>query len=247
LANNHTSTENIFVGKNEAANDLGLNFPQRTLHYEQFSTTPWNGFSAVSESYRAFNASDQRRQMFLVGPQVHVETGAAVCERPGCASGGAPLVFTDTIGNATSARENEGARLYKYPHDPAHVSQNNGNDFVFFRLAEMWLIKAEANFKRTGSPATALSIINTTIRPRVFTPMVPVAAVNDSTLLAERLFEFMGEAKRRQDLIRFGRYTSWTERTLQGKNATSAAHMILMPIPDTQLDANPLLVQNPGY
>ena len=58
----------------------------------------------------------------------------------------------------------------------------------------------------------------------------------------ERLFEFAGEAKRRQDLIRHGKFTqAW------GFKAATEAHKVLMPIPQPQIDANPLLVQNPGY
>ena len=61
-------------------------------------------------------------------------------------------------------------------------------------------------------------------------------------ILDERLFELMDEAKRRADLIRHGLWTSeWYEKPAR------EGYRILMPIPQTQLDANPLLVQNPGY
>ena len=63
-----------------------------------------------------------------------------------------------------------------------------------------------------------------------------------AALLDERLFELMDEAKRRADLIRHGLWTSeWYEKPAR------EGYRILMPIPQTQLDANPLLVQNPGY
>jgi hypothetical protein len=61
-------------------------------------------------------------------------------------------------------------------------------------------------------------------------------------VLQERLFELTAEAKRRQDLIRHGKFTAaW-----RFKPAT-ADHKILMPIPQSQIDANPLLEQNSGY
>jgi hypothetical protein len=56
------------------------------------------------------------------------------------------------------------------------------------------------------------------------------------------LFELATENKRRQDLIRHGVYTAAWDYKLAG-----TPNLILMPIPQPQLDANPLLVQNPGY
>jgi len=59
----------------------------------------------------------------------------------------------------------------------------------------------------------------------------------------ERLFEFIGEAKRRQDMIRFGTYTT----ARQFNTTARAPFRILMPIPQNQIETNPLLKQNPGY
>jgi hypothetical protein len=239
---NHLSPENIFVAKNLNADGLGLNFVMRALHYEQFNPTPWNGFSALAATYNAFDADDERRNIFLIGQQVHMETGVPVCERPGCAAGGAPLVFTDTIGNETNARENEGSRILKWPPDPNHLNEHNSNDFAFFRLGEIYLIKAEALNELTANDPNALLLLNQ-LRARAFDPDEPlIAPVTRDLILQERLFELTGEAKRRQDLIRHGRFTAAWEFKAAGGD-----HLILMPIPQTQIDANPELVQNPGY
>ena len=80
-----------------------------------------------------------------------------------------------------------------------------------------------------------------TLRARVFEPAQPLAAVDRSALLRERLFELADEAKRRQDLIRHGHWIVPGTTRRRG-----AADLILMPIPQAQMDANPLLVQNPG-
>jgi hypothetical protein len=237
---NHLSLENILVVKFLAEPDLGLRFLNASLHYNQFTPGPWNGFSILADAYNQFDANDQRRQAFLVGPQVNVEDQTPVCERPGCAAGGVPLVFTVTIGDATAARENEGARFLKWPVDPNHNQPDNGNDFAWFRLAEIFLIKAEAQFE-LGNPAGALLILNQ-LRARVFEPDEPLTTVTRDIILRERLFELAAEGKRRQDLIRHGRFTeAWTFKPV------TDPYRILMPIPQTQLDANPLLVQNPGY
>ncbi len=232
---NHNSPENILVVHHLSMSGLGLNFVMRALHYNQFSPSPWNGFSTLADAYNAFDAADQRRQIFLAGPQVNVETNLPVNDRTGVR-----LVFTPEIRDVTQATEGEGARIMKWPPDPGHASENNANDFAYFRLGEIYLIKAEAQFN-LGNSGGALQLINT-LRARVFNPAKPLTAVTADAILQERLFELTGEAKRRQDLIRFGKFTLPFAFKLQRE-----PFRILMPIPQTQIGANPLLLQNPGY
>lgn len=246
---NETSPENIFVLVHTSTNGLGMNLQMRPLHYNQLVPAPWNGFAAVAETYRSFDPADDRRNIFLVGQQYSYNTGEAVDDR-----NGDPLIFTVDIANIESANEAEGPRLMKYPPLPgAPGGDAHPNDFVYFRLAEMYLIKAEA-LNEQGDQAGALAIINM-IRARHIAGATPLAGLSQaqvrSAILAERLFELAGEAKRRQDLIRHGRYTE--ARTVCTSAITActkparAAHIILMPIPQTQIQNNPRLEQNPGY
>ena len=250
---NDKSRENIFVVKFIAKDGLGLVVGMAALHYCQYSgVTPWNGFATLAQTYNAFDPADKRRGVLLIGPQKDVITGALVTVRvnnacPAYTPANA-LVFTDTIGDIQSAREDEGPRIYKWPADPAHVQQNSGNDFAWFRLGEMYLIKAEAEHA-TGQDGAALADLNF-LRNRT-DPVAPslAAPVTDSIILSERLFELYGEQKRRQDLIRFGKYTSRTDAAsgiLGGKTARPD-YYVLMPVPQPQINANPQLVQNPGY
>jgi hypothetical protein len=240
-ADNFSSPENILVVKNtnEAGANLGLNLVHRVAHYTQTAPEPWNGFAVLAETYNAFDADDERREIFLEGPQVNFDTGDPVCERPGCAQGGTPLVFTVDIIDETQAGEAEGTRMIKFSFDPNHTAEHAGNDFVYFRLADIWMIKAEAELEQgVGDP---LGILNT-LRARVFEPDEPLTSVDRDVILQERLFEFTGEAKRRRDLIRHGRFTdAWSFKP------QTEAFRVLMPIPQPQLDANPELTQNPGY
>jgi starch-binding outer membrane protein, SusD/RagB family len=242
-AGNSASPENIFVVKFIAADGLGLDYDMAILHYNQYAPlTPWNGFAIMAQTYNAFDSTDKRRRVVLMGRQHDVLSGALVNDRAGN-----PLIFTDTIHNIHSASEGEGGRVYKWPADPAHVSQNSGNDFAWFRLGEIYLIKAEAEFA-TGNTALALTLLNT-LRARRDTVAAPLVAVSLPVILKERLFELLGEGKRRQDLIRFGAYTTRIDdpSLAGGKSAAAADYYVLMPIPQTQIDANPLLKQNPGY
>lgn len=235
-ADNFGSPENIFVIKNAHLSGLGLNFVMRVLHYSQFNPSPWNGFAALAETYRAFDADDQRREIFLEGLQVNQETGLPVNDRQGN-----PLVFTVDIIDETQATEGEGTRIMKFPPDPNHVSQENANDFTLFRLGGIMLIKAEALNELNPGSGEALALLNT-LRERVFEPDEPLAAIDRDVILSERLFELTSEAKRRLDLIRHGKFTQpWSFKQ------AGAPHLVLMPIPQLQLDANPELTQNPGY
>jgi hypothetical protein len=159
---------------------------------------------------------------------------------------GSPLVFTDTIHDIRSATEGEGPRIYKWPADPAHVQQNNGNDYAWFRLGEIYLIKAEI-LNEQGNTAGALLLLNQ-LRGRRDTVAAPLVAVDRNAILRERVFELIGEGKRRQDLIRFGNFTGRVDdpSLANGKQAVGDFH-VLMPIPQSQIDANPKLTQNPGY
>jgi hypothetical protein len=233
---NFASPENILVAKHSAETDLGLNFASRALHYNQLAETPWNGFAALAETYTAFDADDRRREIFLEGPQVNLDTGEPAFER-----NGTPLIFTVDIIDATQAGEGEGTRINKWPPDPDRVPHNHGNDFAYFRLGEILLIKAEALNELNPGSGEALALLNT-LRERVFEPDEPLAAIDRDVILQERLFELTGEAKRRLDLIRHGRFTQpWSFKQ------AGASHLVLMPIPQPQLDANPMLAQNPGY
>lgn len=245
-ADNNTSTENILVVKMSNQPDLGMNFVMRALHYAQFNPSPWNGFATIAEVYNAFNAADVRRQIFLVGLQTNQDPKSATFGQPVNDRAGNPLIFTTSIADPTQATEGEGARILKWPADPNHVQQENGNDFAYFRLGEIYLIKAEA-LNEQGQTAAALALVNT-IRARAFEPDQPLAALTQAQLrdaiFNERLFELTAEAKRRQDLIRAGRYTS---ATYFNNAAARPPYKILMPIPRAQLETNSNLAQNAGY
>ena len=241
---NHDSKENIFyISNTDAQPGLGGNFPHRTLHYNQLNTGggPWNGFATIAETYQAFDPADKRRDIFLVGQQYSFDTNLPVKDRAGN-----NLVFSVNINNETQAAENEGPRFNKFPPKPSAPDANSQpNNFPFFRLAEMYLIKAEA-LNELGQPSAAVDQINI-IRARQFTPAKPLsnalsqAQVRDA-IFKERLFELTVEGKRRTDMIRAGTYLSARRFKTAG-----APYKILFPIPQTQLAANPQLTQNPGY
>jgi starch-binding outer membrane protein, SusD/RagB family len=242
-ADNYSSPEIIMAVKFADVAGLGNNWLLQSLHYNQYTPSPWNGFATLAETYFAFDSTDIRRQVFLAGPQFNVITGLPVNDRAGNR-----LVFDPNITNVTNAAEGAGVRVTKWPYDPGHVGADAGNDYAHFRLAEIYLIKAEA-MNELGQTAAAAALINSTTRARAFpttpkplSPALTKTALRDS-ILSERLFELIDEGKRRTDLIRMNKFTqgTWSFKT------SSDAWKVLMPIPQTQLETNPLLKQNPGY
>jgi hypothetical protein len=237
---NHLSPENIFVVKHRPEAGVGFQMIYRPMHYNHGFGGGWNGFSTLAETYYAFDQEDARENIFLVGCQTNLETGEPIQDRSG-----QPLCITPEIRDVTDATESEGARIYKWPGDPNRSGVNHGNDYAYFRLGEIYLIKAEA-LNELGRTGEAVALVNT-LRARVFDPDEPLtgtftqASFRDR-ILQERLFELTGEAKRRQDLVRHGAFTdAWSFKTQK------EPYRILMPIPQTQIDANPMLTQNPGY
>ncbi|MBX2889789.1 MAG: RagB/SusD family nutrient uptake outer membrane protein [Saprospiraceae bacterium] len=247
--NDQISTENIWTGENQGGVSSG-NVRSRwfcTLHYNQ-NPSGWNGFATLSDFYNSFEANDGRRRAdydgmtnvsginagFLVGQQVD-QNGNALQDRRGN-----PLAFTPQVSLVETGNNLEitGIRVIKYPIDYTG-GDNANNDYVFFRYADVLMMKAEA-LLRSGNAGAALDIVNQIRTKRNATPL---ASLDADILLAERGREFYWEGWRRQDLIRFGKFLQPFGTT----KPASGPERLLFPIPVQALAVNPNLEQNPGY
>ena len=127
-------------------------------------------------------------------------------------------------------------------------------DFPMFRLADAYLMYAEAVLRGGGgSSAQALTYVNA-LRQRAFGGISGNITSGQLTLdfiLDERGRELLWEGHRRTDLIRFGKFTGasylWAWKGGVAAGAATDAHLNLYPIPANELTANPNLRQNPGY
>lgn len=122
-------------------------------------------------------------------------------------------------------------------------------DIPMFRLADTYLMYAEANLRGGGgNAATALGYVNS-IRTRA--GALPVASINLNFILDERGRELGWEMTRRSDLIRYGKFTTasymwpWKGGVKNGQAVEDFRN--LFPIPAKDIIANPNLKQNPGY
>lgn len=247
--NSARSKELIFVIQNDKgqSNNNGSSVRNRyfmTLHY---NTSPggWNGFTTLSDFYNSFENSDTRKGVaipgmtntnglragFLIGQQFG-PGGVALKDREG-----KPLVFTADI-DLKTATESNGVRVIKYQPDYTDLD-SPASDYVFFRFADAWLMKAEALF-RSGGAATALTMVNTLRTARGATAL---ATLTDAALLAERGRELYWEGWRRNDQIRFAKFNA----PVQNRSAVSPDFRVVFPIPQRELEINSNLKQNFGY
>ena len=133
---------------------------------------------------------------------------------------------------------------------PTHVD----NDFPMFRLADAYLMYAEA-WRRGGGgdSATAYGYVNA-IRQRAYgdaSGNVAPGALTLAFLLDERGRELLWEGHRRVDLVRYGLFTGgtylWAWKGGVQAGASTDGFRDLYPLPANELVANPNLTQNPGY
>ena len=183
---------------------------------------------------------------------------------------GKPLVFVNSMPDGIFTGEADGFRLQKYEIQEECKTFMN-NDFVIFRLAQVYMMKAEC-LLRTGKADEAAQLV-TTVRQRAFRNHPEKAKVTGNDLKQpskyvygtvsdyvltpqgksypeqfgrfydELGWEFVGETMRRCDMIRFGHFTKaeWLSHKPNGDFRS------LFPIPQEAVDANPNLKQNPAY
>ena len=160
-----------------------------------------------------------------------------------------PLAATEPVTNGTTAQAWPSTRKWDWaPSIAADLQQSsNYNDMIYLRLAETYLILAEAQFK-LGETADAATTINV-LRSRANAPLVTAAQINLNLILDERSRELVTEEHRRYTLLRTN---TWFDRTKQYNMNVSTVitpRDTVLPIPQSVIDANLTkpMPQNPGY
>ncbi|MEJ7779005.1 MAG: RagB/SusD family nutrient uptake outer membrane protein [Daejeonella sp.] len=139
---------------------------------------------------------------------------------------------------------NTGHFVQKFAPLTAYRSTTGGNilrnypqDYIEIRLADTYLMEAEALVQAGGNASRAAALLNA-VRNRV--GLVPVAATLDN-IYKERRLELATEGHRWYDLVRTGRAAT----LLKPKGFVAGKHEFL-PIPFQEL-TNTKMVQNLGY
>ena len=238
---------------------------------------PWNGFASVSEFYNSYidpaqnpgpqgtvvgidplgttimGTDDKRmRANFVVGPQFS-STGVRLSDDGADATDpdGKPFTFTPYINQLEPAAwRQSGARIGKWQFYMG-MTQNMDNDFAVFRYADILLTKAEATARMSNNwnDGSVLAVVNQ-IRTQ-HGGVTPFTTLTAATFLAERSREMFAEAWKRQDMVRFGTYNNaylfHAADPADALGPNGINHLNVFPIPETQINANKNLKQNPGY
>lgn len=188
-----------------------------------FGYSGWNGTIVPSDYFLRYDENDIRRVQYQVGAQ----------------PGGIEYSLEVQSLINPGAEPFAGVRSMKfYPALPM-TSGGASNDFPIYRYADFLLMKAEC-LVRLGRAAEAKPFIDA-VRTRAGLEALS-SAPSLEDIYRERGFELNWEGHRRQDMIRFGTFLDANEF-----RGASEEYRKLFPIPTSALNANPSLVQNPGY
>lgn len=240
--------------------------PQGNLYQFNLSNN-YEGFNDkdVRKQQYVYESGGKYRGMFVVGEMVNPDHPEWICT--GAREYiGKPLLVRDQISyfaklgtdyateadlpsTVGTAEENSGVRLIKFsprPNQDEYKEMFNP-DIPIIRLAEVYYMLAECKM-RNGDKQGAADLINT-VRKRYFeggNDPDPVTASNldKYRMLKEWKLEFLGEGRRRTDLVRWNAYVTedWWDH-----KATNNPDLNRFPLHYSIIGANNLLEQNPGY
>lgn len=207
---------------------LGRNFGVRSaLIYPSGGA----GIARVSASLlNAYTAADKRKAVTLLTSYV--------------------VNNVTTILSATDPDPTKAVSFQKLWDKTAKTSGGEGTSIPILRFADILLMQAEALNEANNGPNTeAYAALN---RVRIRAGLAPLAGLSvaqfKEAVWLERRMELAFENSRRFDLVRTGRLAEAVKSENSfTRNATIQPFHNLLPIPQTDMDANPKLVQNPGY
>lgn len=218
------------------------------------------------QNYEVISSAGDTKGFFLIGTQYEFNRTKGYgydTSKPVTGSEewtGKPLVFVDQVGrfsekpngrwnegsHVTTGEENSGVRFMKF----GPLSHSHGlfmsNSIAEIRLAEIYYSLAECLYKQ-GNKTEAAKLLDA-VRKRNYpnSEWDKYSYESNPSLLTDQEFidewgrEFLGEHRRRTDLIRWGRFgDAWWDKEV---DKTDKEYTIF-PIPSKALNANPLLKQ----
>jgi len=160
-------------------------------------------------------------------------------------------VANKAVNSTTGVLQSVTPFFYKYRDNQWSAGSNNSRvDWIVLRYADVLMMQSEAmnnidlanpakfngvNAVRTRAglaPANLLNISNT-----------PTAGAFVDSLVKDRARELCVEGERRWDLIRLGRF----QQVMGALGVTVDNNHLLFPIPQSELQVNSHLTQNPGF
>ena len=245
---NEPSVENVFtIPMNKTLYTNQMQYLFRSRHYNHakaYGLSGENGPSATIEALEAFgyetSEQDPRFDICYFAGIVHDLKGNIIKLDNGTVLEYLPwkvsLDITDTPYEQTA-----GARMKKYEVDPTATKDGKlmENDIVLFRYADALLMKSEAKVRNGANGDEELNEVRSRVNASPRTATL-------ENILAERQLELAWEGWRRQDLVRFGKFTRAYSSRPQLPDEASG-YTTVFPIPEKIRVMNERLKQNPGY
>ena len=227
----------------------------------QFTERPWGGVCAIPQFIETFHPNDLRLDLNYIQGQQYTASGE-ILQR---SDGEGPLIYTNSVPSIDASDVDDGFRWGKFEYAQG-ITNRLSNDWPLFRYADILMMKAEALMRSGQSGAGALV---SEVRARAFENSSDATVTDDELeggscydygrrdentttheggadiqygrFLDELGWEFCQEGRRRQDMIRFGVFTtkSWFSHDASNPNRN------LYPIPNKIMLTNSNLKQNP--
>lgn len=230
----------------------------------QLKARPWGGVCAIPQFISTFDEDDQRlADWYISGPQKDYAGNDLMRS-----DGKGQLIYIKEVSSIDGSDMAMGYRWGKFEYRTG-ITNRLSNDWPQLRYADVLLMKAESLMRQGKAGAGELV---TEVRARAFNSNPEKAVVSDEDLtkgscykygrddvytkteeggadikygrfLDELGWEFCQEGRRRQDMIRFGVFTTKSWFSHDKSDATKN----LYPIPNKIMLTNSNLKQNPGY
>jgi len=210
--------------------------------------------------------NSKREGMFLYGylPFTRTVNGQSRQDTVRGNKGPYPLYIRDQVGMFTDAKpgariadkesnmnhadHNSGIFMMKYPLYPTPDVNRITSAYAEVRLSEIYYTLAECLYRK-GDKAGAAGLLNQ-VRQRNYPAGSPSLYLTDGSQLTDQEMldewgrEFIGENRRRTDLIRWGVFSKgiWWDKKADADN-----HTEIFPIGTNTLSVNRQIKQNPGY
>lgn len=237
--------------------------------YQPIGGSGYGGPTMIPQFISTFDEDDARlTENHIYGPQLDAQGNVTTCS---CPNPGDPFIIENSLVSVEDVNdERYGYRLGKFEFAIELDPQRMDNDFHIFRYTDVLMMKAEC-LLRDGKAGEAAAIV-TEVRERSFMSAPEKAEVTGAQLLGGSVYnyglyenghvilpeggddiqyggfldelgwEFAQEGRRRQDLIRFGVFTT---KSWASKQASFNSNEILFQIPNEAIASNPNLDQNP--
>ena len=195
-----------------------------------YGNASFGSIFAYQSFFNSFNPADKRRQLL-------------------------DTTYVDKSGKTVAQKDvtpitPKGVLVKKYM-DPNSIGGTGAINVEIFRLADIYLIAAEAEARANGATATAYGYIKA-VRDRAGLPaLTPGLNASDfaDSVIRERSWELFAEGDRWYDLTRTGKFLTVIPAAVNDVYPvrTPLARNKFFPIPQDEINANPSLEQNPDW